>query len=203
MAVVDPFGTTTVTIKKPQSLCAPTDVDGSAPAAPAHPDHLEGYQRTSAGPFERVLGETVTDRFGSLTLDVLKPIGVTVPSAVNDTATPAAPSHPAVDGMQCYKIKVSKGTAKFVAVPAVALVDHFGAKTVTVQKPTRLCAPANLDGLEQDAETHAGHLLCYKVHLESSSAVPTNPNFVAHAFGPETLDAKKLSEICVPATRDP
>jgi hypothetical protein len=47
---------------------------------------------------------------------------------------------------QCYKIKITSGSAKFVTVSGVTAQDQFGTITVDVKKPKRFCAPVNKNG---------------------------------------------------------
>src|SRR5205814_354417 len=88
----------------------------------------------------------------SLTIDVKKPYTLQVPSAKSLSVPPAAPSSPAVDHFQCYKMKVTSGSAKFVTVSGVTAQDQFGTITVDVKKPKRFCAPVDKNG---EAERHA------------------------------------------------
>src|SRR6185369_13004606 len=75
---------------------------------------------------------------------------------------------------------------------------------VQVKKPSRLCVPVNKNNEEPGAETHADHLLCYQVKQTSFPRfVTVSPLFVNDQFGPETLDARKPKELCVPALRNP
>jgi len=159
VSVVDAFGSATVTVKKPQYLCAPTDKNGEDPTAPSDPDHLTDFLIKPSTPFTTVPALHVTDQFGSLTIDVKKPYTLQVPSAKSLSATPAAPTNPAVDHFQCYKMKVTSGTAKFVTVTGVTAQDQFGTITVDVKKPKRFCAPVDKNGEALGAETHPDYLM--------------------------------------------
>src|SRR4051794_15540568 len=44
VTLVDRFGNSTVAVKKPKYLCAPTNKLGEDPDAPNHADDLQGYQ---------------------------------------------------------------------------------------------------------------------------------------------------------------
>src|SRR6185369_6733930 len=41
--LVDAFGSSTVTVKKPHFLCAPSNKNGEDPSAPSDPDHLTDF----------------------------------------------------------------------------------------------------------------------------------------------------------------
>jgi len=119
VGLVDAFGSSTVTVKKPQFLCAPSNKNGEDPSAPSDPDHLTDFLVKPSVPFTTVPALHVSDQFGSLTIDVKKPYTLQVPSAKSLSVPPAAPSSPAVDHFQCYKMKVTSGSAKFVTVSGV------------------------------------------------------------------------------------
>ena len=76
--------------------------------------------------------------------------------------------------------------------------------TVDVKKPKFLCAPANKNGEDPGAPTHADHLMCYQVKQASlPKFVKLTGIFVNNQFGLETLDAKKPALLCVPALTTP
>ena len=206
VAIVDGFGTSTVDVRKPQLLCAPTSKNGEDPTAPTHPDHLEDYRIKPATRFAMLRNQTVADQFGTHALDVQKPVGLQVPTAksVDAPPPPPAPVNPALDHFQCYKVRTAKGAAKFVPRTGIALADQFGALTVDVRRIRRLCVPADKNGEEPGAEGHPDHLLCYQIRETSRPRFARHsPLFTRNQFGAETLDAKKPAELCVPAARVP
>jgi cysteine-rich repeat protein len=203
VGLVDQFGSSAVEVKKPERLCAPTNKLDEDPTAPSHPDHLNGYKIKRAGAFTAVTAQTVVDQFGTLVLDLKKPVGVLVPSAKSLVGMPPSPAT-SPDHFQCYKVKVTANTPKFVAVPGVSVQDQFGSMQVEVKKPKRLCAPVDKNGETPGAETHANHLMCYLVKQTSQPKFPgVGSAFVHDQFGPATRDAKKPAELCVPAFKNP
>src|SRR5467141_2131323 len=74
----DAFGSSTLTVKRPKLLCLPTDANGSDPTAPSHADHLEDYQSKPATRFAPRLGTQMVDQFGTLILDLRKPLALQV-----------------------------------------------------------------------------------------------------------------------------
>src|SRR6185436_15368635 len=123
----------------------------SDPAAPSRPDHLEDYVVKRTARFAARTGQQVTDRFGTHTLDVKKPLGLDVPSAKSRTSPPLPPSAPAIDHFQCYKVRPSSGSPKFAPV-TIGLQDQFGSMTVQVRKPSRVCLPVDKNGENPGAE---------------------------------------------------
>ena len=202
ITIVDHFGSMTVVAKKPTDLCNPANVNGGEPTAPSDTEHGVGYQIKPAAKFTKVLHQHVTNPdFGTLFLDVIKPVRLVLPSAKSLISSPSALVSPHTDHFNCYKVKVSSGTAKFTAVPGVTVGDQFASQTLIVKKPTQLCVPANVNGQEPGADTHAAGLLCYQVKLPKGAPKFTavNPAFVNNDFGPLTLTALKNEQLCVPA----
>ncbi len=200
VTLADQLGAAAVMVKKPAQLCAPSDLAGTDPTAPAHAGHLEAYQTKRATSFAMLDAVAATDRFGTLRLKVIKPEAVHVPSGVA-TTPPAAPlADPILDHFQCYRIGSAKGAPRFVRVTGVAVGDRFGDRTVDVLKPRRLCLTSSRNGEDPAAVDRRGHLLCYVV---KESSLPrfsrVSPLYVANPFGVETLDALKPAELCVPA----
>jgi hypothetical protein len=202
VAVVDQFRSSTVAVRRPQLLCAPTSKNGEDPSAPTHPDHLEDYEVAPATRFAPVRNRTYVDQFGSHALDVKRPLSLQVPTAKSLSAPPPAPANPAVDHFQCYRVNRARGAAKFTPIAGVTLADQFGTMTVELRRLRRLCVPANKNGEEPGAESHPDHLLCYQVKQTDAPRFQTRtPVFTRNQFGPETLDAITPRELCVPARR--
>src|SRR5262249_3763886 len=78
--LVDAFGTQTGIRTKATAGCAPADKNGEALGAPNHAAHLTSYQLRGSA-FTRVAGQQVTDQFGTLVLDLVKPARLLVPSS--------------------------------------------------------------------------------------------------------------------------
>jgi hypothetical protein len=99
-----------------------------------------------------------------------------------------------VDHFQCYEVK----RTTFTAGP-VTLVDGFGSFTgVTVQRPERLCNPADKNDEDNSAPTHEDHLLLYKVRF---SSLPQPGRTVVDQFGTHVLDVSKADRLMVPAAK--
>ncbi len=200
----DRFGEWLFSVAKPTEFCAPANVEGSDPTAPSHEEHLESYQIKrvpGTGKFPKTLNQTVADQFGQMTIDLLKPERLMVPSAKSLTALPAPLAAPVTDHFTCYKVRVSPGTPKFVPRIASVVNDQFGPLSVNIMKPRKLCIPTNKANEEPGAELHGEHLLCYQAKLQSTFT-PVRA-YVANQFGTETLDVKKAVDICIAAQLNP
>jgi hypothetical protein len=204
LVTADQFGEWRFSVNKPAELCAPADVEGSDATAPSHAEHLESYQIKrvpGTGKFPKTLRQTVVDAFGTMTVDLLKPERLLVPTAKSLVTPPTAPSSPVTDHFTCYKMRTSPHTPKFVPHLASVVSDQFGALSVNVLKPKKLCVATNVSNTEPGADTHAEHLVCYQAKLQSTFT-PLRA-YTANEFGNETLDVKKPLEVCVPAQVNP
>jgi hypothetical protein len=205
----DQFGPSTVEVKKPQFLCAPTDKNNENPGAELHTEHLKGY------PIKNLLKPVfptnirVVDQFNptGLFVNAKKQSHLLVPTVKSLTGPTPVPTPGAftIDHFECYKVSVTPKTTKFLPVLVLPIKDQFGSMTVDVRKPKFLCNPVDKQGEDPTAPAHTAHLMCYQV-----KQVKTEPQFqkvlgvfVNNQFGPEQLDVKKPSELCVPALKNP
>jgi len=199
VTVVDQFGSSTVTVSKPNKLCAPTNKEGEDPTAPTHPGHLKAWQDKHNRP--KVLNRLIVNQFGSLRLDITRPQFLFVPAAKGLNATPPPLAQPTPDHFQCYKVKRSRGATKFTKIVGVSGQDQFGPYVVDLLKPKWLCAPANKSNEDPTAPTHPEHLLCYKTRNQSTFA--QRPVFTNDQFGNQTNQLIRRIELCVPSLKDP
>lgn len=193
--VVDRFGTVVPTLRYPHRLCAPADKRGEDPTAPADPQHLVGYVAKAKTP--KRLGLTVTNQFGTITLDAIRPDLLMVPTAKSLGGPPAPLVPPLVDHFMCYKVKRSRGTPKFVPQVAIPVVDQLETVTLDASKPARLCVPANKNGEDPSAPGHPLALLCYKSRSRTPFATPVVQT--ANQFGPDEMTLIHRRELCVPS----
>jgi hypothetical protein len=201
--LVDANRSATAEVKKPRFLCAPASLNGGQPAAPTHPDHLEDYQIKATPRFAKLGGVHVSDEFGMLIVDLLKPATLQVPTAKSHTAPPIEPIAPAVDHFECYQARVTRGTTPF-ARRTVTVADQFGSRTLELKKVKRVCLPVDKNDEAPGAESHPDHLVCYQARDRSAQRfTAVSPIYTANQFGNETLQAKKPAELCVAALRQP
>jgi hypothetical protein len=200
VTVEDQFGTLSETIRFPHRLCAPANKNGEDPTAPNHPQHLTGYVVTGSSAFTRRFNQTIVNQFGSVTLDVVRPDILMVPTAKSLTGPPAPLTPPTIDHFQCYKVKRTRGAARFVK-QTVTVADQLENVTVTLVRPFVLCAPANKNNEDPTAPSHPSHLLCYKT--KSSPAFGTKEASINNQFGPDQVTLIHRRELCVPSLKNP
>lgn len=100
---------------------------------------------------------------GKLMVDTIKPDRLLTPSA-KDLEQPVDLPNPAlhnVDHYKCYRVKLSKGAAKFPKGLQASVVDQFQQpKLYDLKRPTRLCTPVDKNG--EGIKDPADHLMCYQ-----------------------------------------
>src|SRR5262249_30018776 len=199
LAVVDAFGSSTVDLRKVFTLCAPANKNGEDSAAPAHLGHLTSYGIKRGARFERVRDQVVSNQFGDLHLDVVKPARLLVPTAKSLAGPPSSPAPGLLDHFQCYKVKRTRGAARFAKV-SVSVQTQFETTTESLVRPLRLCAPADKNGESPGAEDHPDHLLCYRT--KNSTGLATTGVFLNNQFGQQSYSLSQRREFCVPSTRN-
>ncbi len=200
LPVEDRFGATTIDIGgsgRVKRLCNPADKRGEDPTAPTDPDHLVGYVIGKRSPRVRSYPDQIVEnQFGTTRVSLTRPILLLVPSAKSLSAPPAAPAQPAVDHFQCYGV-----TNAQTRIDRVPVVDQFGALTLDVKRPSRLCVAADKRG--EGVLAPAAALMCYEVRSSSGTprfTGPGGPVYVANQFGPDTLKVTRPTELCVPSS---
>jgi hypothetical protein len=197
----DQFGSGTVGVVRPNRICNPADKNDEDPDAPSNPRHLAGYQvRQLMPPFARAFGQRIVNQFGTVDLDVVRPDQMLVPSTKSDSTPPPPPD--LSDHFKCYRVRRSKGSARFTEIGPVKVDDQFGTWTVSFKRPTKLCAPADKNGEDPTAPSHRNHLLCYKVRYVSAPFSHVSV-FVNNQFGQQALVATRPAELCVPSLKNP
>lgn len=190
VTVEDQFGTRTVRVRRAHLLCNPTDKNAEGIVDVT--DHLVGYK--TRGPRVKVLNQTVVNQFGTHLLDVVHPDLLMLPTGKDGVA-----QTPPLDHFQCYKVKRSRGSAKFQK-RTVTISNQFETTTLEVTKPFRLCAPANKNGEDPTAPEHPDHLLCYKVR---SAKFKGGPHTILNQFEDQTANVIARRELCLPSLKNP
>jgi hypothetical protein len=196
--LVDRFGTTTVRVADPRRVCNPANVAGSDPTAPDHETHLLGYRLKRNGPIVQLpRRQQITNQFGTITVDLVRPEQLLVPSAKSLTGPPAPLDPVTVDHFQCYRV-----TRARTRVSGIPVVDQLGNLNVDVKRPRRLCVPVDKADESPGAEQHTNVLTCYDSRVASESQPFEGPHhlFVSNQFGSVTLDRLRPAELCVPST---
>jgi hypothetical protein len=202
VTLLDDFGGTTTNVIKPKGLCNPAALNGRA-ALDADTD-LASYAIKETPKHTRRKTIQVTNEFGEIVVDTIRPERLLVPSAKSLERSPAAPD-PAthnLDHFKCYRIKLVKGSPTPHKGLQVTVGDPFtDPKTFNVKKPRHLCNPVskNGEGLKQPG----GHLLCYKVKRSKGQPrhVRQKGVYVTDGFSGIQLDTKNEELLCVPSLK--
>jgi len=195
-------------LTKPVTLCNPADKNGEGVSDIE--THLEGYQvklsRTDpAQPkFVKRTNIRVTNQFGGLVVDVVKPDRLLVPTAksLQGPVDPPDPQGHEVDHFKCYKLKARKNVClgdpavrcktdddcgqaspcvgKFPQDLQVTLEDQFTTtpRLYLLTKPAKLCAPVDKNG--EGMKKPDNRLMCYQVKLVKKTCQVGSPQ---HALG--------------------
>lgn len=146
--------------------------------------------KQTAPRFTRVRDFSVTNQFGTILLDLVRPDALFVPSAKSHTG-PIASYTPAIDHFKCYKARgrFRSGDLK--------IDDQFGTIVAAIKRPVRYCAPVDKNG--EGIMDPSTHLLCYQVR--SPAGAPTHDTLYSlNQFGQDTFNVFGPREICVPST---
>ncbi len=199
VSLVDRFGSSVAAVDDVDVLCAPASQDDDDPTAPTHAGHLEGYA-IGGGAFTPVNDVVVTDRFGTLVLDVKEPLRLQVPTA-KSRVSPPAPLAPGLDHFQCYRVHESNAAhERFRNGPTLTIEDQIGTTSVQIRRPRQLCVPVDKNGETPGAEGHADDLVCYDLRVTDRARFDVNsPFFVLNQFGRDILRLRKPQQLCVPA----
>jgi hypothetical protein len=152
-SLADQFGKRTAVVRQPVRLCTPARKNGQAMINPRA--HLVCYPITVSPQFtpRTVL---VKNQFGSMTLTVVRPETLCLPSSKATTGAPGqVPTK--LDHYTCYTID-PHGTFKR---RVVSLADQFGTSRDTVVTPVRLCAPTRKNA--SPLIRPRLHLVCYQI----------------------------------------
>src|SRR5688572_3266873 len=150
--VEDRFFDAPVTLRAPSHLCAPADKEDEDPTAPLDPEHLTGFP--ARGTTGNVLNQTVTNQFGTLTLDLRRRSHLFVPTAKSLVSQPPPLVNPIIDHFQCYRVRRSRGSAPFSRIVGIKVDDQFGTATMDLIRPRFVCLPANKADEDPTAPGH-------------------------------------------------
>jgi hypothetical protein len=197
--LADAFETSSATISRPGTLCAPASLNGAALADDEI--HLTGYRlRRDVGHERREVRVGTT--LGVAVVKTVKPEGLLVPAAKSLTPpAPAAPDPEAheVDHFQCYTVRQQSGPKGAAGQQAA---DQFQDKTLDLRKVTRLCAPVDKEG---EGIEHPGRfLLCYLAKTAKGQPKHARVSGIhtTDQFGSLELQTAKETDVCLPAVVD-
>jgi len=195
VTVDDQFGSGTQDLRRPKRLCTPADKNDEDPGAPSDPAHLVGYEVQNRTPkFAAVKNVTVDNQFGPITVQVVRPDILMVPSAKSLVAPPGAPGNLLTNHFQCYGVKGGR-----TRVDNVEVTDQFGTLTVDIKKPVRLCTAADKNG--EGIFDPTGNIMCYQARPARRPRFKgPDPIFIHNQFGPDQIGITRPTELCVPST---
>ena len=132
----------------------------------------------------------VHDRFGDLTLSIVRPQQLCVPAR-----DPAQPGVYSLDEYACYRAHGGSAPGE------VMLVDELGNRIVKALQPWSLCLP--VQGAEGAVKDKKVNLACYRVSDPAPAASLRRKVTLASAPGTSTFETGDDQLLCVPATIDP
>jgi cysteine-rich repeat protein len=194
VSLVDHLGPSTVDVIRPKRLCSPASKNGEDPSAPDHPDYLTGYKIVQRTSFIKRRDITVSNQFGTVVIDIVRPEFLFVPSAVSLSAPPPPLAGPAVDHFKCYRAVRAK-----TRIPNVIVDDPFGTFGVAVKKPVRVCLAVDKNG--EGILDATAQLLCYKIRQVSQPVFRGfAPVFENNQFEETTTSVDHIRDLCVPSS---
>ncbi len=142
VTVTNQFGSVTFDVFKPDRMFVPTSKSlAGIPAPPTFPalDHFKCYKIAFAK--TRVPAVKIDDQFGSITVDVKKPLHVCVAADKNGEGIPS-PGQVAM----CYQVRTTSGTPPPQKhLPNTLYInEQFGSYALEVFGPRELCVPSTL-----------------------------------------------------------
>ncbi len=196
VTLFDVFGPSTATLDRVKRLCTPADRAGTDPAAPAADEHLTSYTLKTAAPRRPAARTQAVDTpLGSFTLRLGRFERLLTPAAKSLVAPPPATAPTTLDSLACYRVAGGR-----LHVQGIPVTDQFGARTLDVKRPTRLCVATAVDGTPVlDASTA---LVCFRTRLRSGDLIRSGV-FATDRFGASALALYGPREFCAPATLVP
>jgi hypothetical protein len=191
LSLVDRFGASTARLIRGKRFCAPASKNDEDPDAVSAPDHLTGYTIKQTTPrFARVRDVPVTNQFGTIEVDLVRPDYLLVPTGKSHVGP--LPSYTAgVDHYKCYKAR-----GRFRTGP-VAIEDQFGSIVGFIKRAVRLCVP--VDKNDEGVIDPITSVLCYSTRAGAGS--PTGDTlYTLNQFGADSFDVFGARELCVPST---
>ncbi len=196
-------------VRKPSMLCLPAELNGHLNDNPVgildEGTHLEAYsiKELPGQPRHQPRDQLKTEnQLGPMYLRTKRTDLLLVPTArgLDGPAIPPDDALHDVDHYKCYRADDAGDRPDYFPSRAEAnLRDAFEHRDYALRKQRHFCAPASQDG--SVVKNPDGYLVCYsgKPSKFSNKDVERKGLHTANSFGEETLDTKRVREICVPA----
>ncbi len=146
---------------------------------------------------------TFSDRFGTITVDLVRRYEFFIPTSLDETTTlppPDASQHD-VDHFKCYR---TGGVSAPRGLTATVVADRLTntSRTFNVSRPRELCVPVDKNG--EGIKDPNRFLMCYAV-FPATIQPPTRFSglHLNYEYGAEQTDAVRPEALCVPATLVP
>jgi len=194
VSLADQFGSSTVTVRKPNRFCNPVDKNGEGITDPT--GHLMCHK--IKGPRFAPRDVVVRNQFGDQTIHVVRPETLCNP-AEKDGVPLSSVAGAFLDHFQCYRA-VGRGFIR----RTVSLGDQFFTVQTTVLKPAQLCNPVDKNG--SGIKRPQVHLACYRI--KDAQKFPANDVTVEDQFGTFFIRARqggchKPTLLCLPSEKNP
>ena len=194
VGAVDRYGPSTITVRQAKRLCAPVNENGADPTAPSRPGHLSVYTIKQTAPhFRGPQKVSVRDQFGALSVELVRPERLLVPTAESLTGPPPPPLATPLDHYKCYRVRGAR-----LRVPSITVETQFGPLVVAIERPRDLCVPVDANGA--GVIDPAQGLMCYQVRTAPQQSRTV---FTTDRFGSAELDLFGVRDLCVPLLAGP
>lgn len=184
-------------------VCFPAAADGGAVIDPDTSLRTRFLRSNGQTPsFVRVRRLTVTDRFGTLAIDLVRRSELLIPATVGvggPLPPPDSTQHD-VDHFKCYRpggVVAPRGNT-------VTIADRFTTpRLYTVGRPEMFCAPVDEEG--EGIKDPTRNLMCYSVRAVPGSPLTPRQSglFFSYEYGSEQADAVRQDTVCVPSAIAP
>jgi hypothetical protein len=134
----------------------------------------------------------VTNQFGTIEVEVRRPLLMLVPTAESLVSPPPHLVKPTLDHFKCHQVAGARTRLKGLVVQ-----DQFSPYEVQILKPYRLCLAADKAGL--GIQMPNAHLLCYQSRVRPPRPYRA-PFFISNQFHDLEIAVAGGRDFCVPST---
>ena len=196
-SLVDPLGAASVDLVRPDHICLPGSVEGE-PILDSTA-HFVGYRMRENTKRSLSGGVQVTDRFGTISVDLLRADRLLLSAGMKLGSPPEAVGPGIIDHHLCYSVRMSVG--KYPKGVHAGLADAFENRSYVLRKPSHLCLAAGTGAA--GAVNSDAHLMCYRANRAPGAPKHEKRKDQVHTVdevGDLRLDTRAEGMLCVPAT---